>query len=137
MNTDLILEYFLGFLTRKTLQLKSYQLTEEPNSSKIILDLSDDGEDKLVEGSGVGMIDAGFNSLVNHFSKHSSLNTVKLEDVYFQVDHRANKDVSFKSKMEIKLEFSNHCKDKSWFSERLDQWGTLGLVFLFPLSSFT
>ena len=138
MNTDLILEYFLEFLTeRKTLQLKSYQLTEEPNSSKIILDLSDDGEDKLVEGSGVGMIDAGFNSLVNHFSKsYSSLNTVKLEDVYFQVDHRANKDVSFKSKMEIKLEFSNHCKDKSWFSGKTRSMGYTGVSVLVSAIEF-
>ena len=138
MNTDLILEYFLEFLTeRKTLQLKSYQLTEEPDSSKIILDLNDDGEDKSVEGQGVGMIDAGFNSLVNHFSKsYPSLNTVKLEDVYFQVDHRANKDVSFKSKMEIKLEFSNHCKDKSWFSGKTRSMGYTGVSVLVSAIEF-
>ena len=138
MNTDLILEYFLEYLTeRKTLQLKSYHLTEEPDSSKIRLDLDDDGDDRSVEGFGVGMIDAGFNSLVGYFStKYPSLNTVKLEDVYFQVDHRSGRDVSFKSKMEIKLEFSNHCKDKSLFSGKTRSMGYTGVSVLVSAIEF-
>ena len=100
MNTDIILQYFLEYLTeKKTLQLTSYQLIEEPDSSKIVLNIKDTEQDLCIEGTGVGMVDAGFNCLVDHFSNQfPSLKTIKLEDVYFQIDHRAGKDVSGKTK---------------------------------------
>ena len=138
MNTEIILKYFLEYLTeKKSLELKSYHLFEEPDSSKIELNLINDGESITVEGLGVGMIDAGFNSLVGHFSKkYPSLNTVKLEDVYFQVDHRAGKDLSLKSKTEIKLEFSNHCKDRTWFSGKTSSMGYTGVSVLVSAIQF-
>lgn len=138
MNTEIILQYFLEYLTeKKSLELKSYQLFEEPDHSKIELALRDDGKDIVIDGAGVGMIDAGFNSLINHFSKHYlSLNTIKLEDVYFQVDHRSDKDLSLKSKTEIKLEFSNHCRDRTWFSGKTSSMGYTGVSVLVSAIEF-
>ena len=138
MNTDIILQYFLEYLTeKKTLQLTSYQLLEEPDSSKIVLNIKDTEQDLCIEGTGVGMVDAGFNCLVNHFSNQfPSLETIKLEDVYFQIDHRAGKDVSFKSKTEIKLEFSNHCKDRTCFSGKTKSLGYTGVSVLVSAVEF-
>tara|TARA_R110001592_G_scaffold21067_7_gene85370 strand:- start:17018 stop:17575 length:558 start_codon:yes stop_codon:yes gene_type:complete len=138
MNTDIIVQYFEEFLAdRKSLELVSYQLFEEPGTSKIEISVKDGDSISTVTGTGVGMIDAGFNSLVDHYSaEFASLDTVTLEDVYFQIDHKAQRDVSFKSQMEIKLEFSNHCKDRTWFSGRTKSLGYTGVSVLVSAIEF-
>lgn len=138
MNTDIIVQYFEEFLiSRKSLELVSYQLFEEPGASKIEISVNDGESVTTIAGAGVGMIDAGFNSLVNHYSaEYGSLDTITLEDVYFQIDHKAQGDVSFKSQMEIKLEFSNHCKDRTWFSGRTKSLGYTGVSVLVSAIEF-
>jgi|14_taG_2_1085336.scaffolds.fasta_scaffold04586_6 hypothetical protein len=138
MNTDIIVQYFKEFLTnQKSLELVSYQLLEEPGTSKIEISVKDGDSISTITGTGVGMIDAGFNSLVGHYSaEFGSLNTIALEDVYFQIDHKARRDVSFKSKMEMKLEFSNHCKDRTWFSGRTKSLGYTGITVLINAIEF-
>ena len=138
MNTDIIVQYFKEFLTsQKTRELVSYQLFEEPGTSKIEITVKDDDSVSTITGAGVGMIDAGFNSLTEHYSSEfGSLDTITLEDVYFQIDHKSHRDVSFKSKMEIKLEFSNHCKDRSWFSGRTKSLGITGVSVLVSAVEF-
>ena len=138
MNREDILKYFLEFLpNKKDIALASYSLTEEEGASEIQLKLSEDGSTTEITGEGVGMIDAGFNALSKHYSKqYKSLNTIKLEDVYFQVDHRGSKDVSFKSKMDVKLEFSNHCQNRTCFSRRSKSMGFTGVSVLVSAMEF-
>jgi len=132
MNTDIIVQYFKEFLTdKKSLELVSYQLFENPISSEIKMSVKDGNSVLDIVGTGVGMIDAGFNSLIDHYSgEFGSLGTIKLEDVYFQIDHKAERDMSFKAKMEMKIEFSNHCKNRIWFSERTKSLGYTGVSVL-------
>ena len=138
MNTELILRYFSEFLDeRRSLELVSYHLFEERGISKITLKVKDGDSIVDIDGAGFGMVDAGFNALTDHYSDNNlSLKTIKLEDVYFQVDHRAGKDVSFKSKMDVKLEFSNHCKDRTCFSGRTPSMGFTSVSVLVEAIEF-
>ena len=64
MNTDTIVQYFEEFLiSRKSLELVSYHLFEEQGASKIEISVKDGESVTAIAGTGVGIIDAGFNSL--------------------------------------------------------------------------
>ena len=120
MNRDLILEYFVEYLTEvKSIKLISIELNENSEETNVKLKLSVDNEVKELPGKGVGIVDAGFNALSDGFGEQfKSLSTIQLSDLYFQVDHSAGRELSLKSKTKMKLEFRNDSKDKMCFSEK-------------------
>lgn len=120
MNRDLILQYFVEYLKNKvTLTLASVNLIEDPKETNVTLSVEESGLQKNISGVGVGIVDAGFNALLEEYKeKYKSLDTIQLSDVYFQVDHSDKRELSLKSKTMLKLEFRNDSKDRMCFSEK-------------------
>ncbi len=120
MNRDLILQYFVEYLKNKvTLTLASLNLVEDPKETNVTLSVEESGLQKNISGVGVGIVDAGFNALLEEYKeKYKSLDTIQLSDVYFQVDHSDKRELSLKSKTMLKLEFHNDSKDRMCFSEK-------------------
>ena len=132
MNKDLISQYFHEYLTeKKALKLISYQLFEEFGKSSIAVKIYE-GQDIIdFEGSGVGLVDAGFNAFLNHYAdRYKSLSTISLTDLYFKVDHKKSKGPDLKSKTLMKIEFSNDDKNKTCFSEKTTSMGFTGIGVL-------
>ena len=138
MNRDLILKYFVEYLKQKiSLQLNSFQLFEKEGCADISLNISDGDEKITISGTGVGLVDAGFNALLGHYNEsYRSLNTITLSDLYFQVDHKSSAGLSLKSKTKMKLEFRNDMKDKTCFSERTTSMGFTGVSVLIKAFEF-
>lgn len=120
MNTRVIDELFEKYLKNKlSLNLQSYILDEKKSEAIIKICLEVDEEEVLIQGEGVGLVDAGFNAYINYFSeKHPSLSTISLSDVYFQIDTGNREVLDLKSKTLLKLEFENDKKNKTCFSDR-------------------
>ena len=120
MNRDLILQYFVEYLKNKiTLTLVSLNLVEDPKETNVTLSVEESGLHKNISGVGVGIVDAGFNALLEEYKdRYKSLDTIQLSDVYFQVDHSDKRELSLKSKTMLKLEFRNDFKDRMCFSEK-------------------
>lgn len=118
MNRDLILEYFVEYLEHRVrVKMLSLSLFEQENQTEVAIKLMVDDKECDVVGTGVGIVDAGFNALVNGFGQtYKSLNTIELSDLYFQVDHSASRGPSLKSKTTMKIEFRNDMKDRTFFS---------------------
>ena len=120
MNKDLIFEYFVEYLKEKVnLTLASLNLIESPEQTNVTLNISEGHETREISGIGVGLVDAGFNALLDTYrGDYKSLNTIQLSDLYFQVDHADRRQLSLKSKTFLKLEFRNDSKDRMCFSEK-------------------
>ncbi len=120
MNKDLIFQYFIEYLKEKvSLTLVSLNLIESPEQTNVTLSIGEGPDIKEVSGTGVGLVDAGFNALLDTYKNdYRSLNTIQLSDLYFQVDHTDRRQISLKSKTLLKLEFRNDSKDRMCFSER-------------------
>lgn len=120
MNTTVIDELFEKYLKNKlSLNLQSYALDEKKSEAIIKICLEVDKEEVLIQGEGVGLVDAGFNAYIDYFSeKHPSLSTISLSDVYFQIDTGNREVLDLKSKTLLKLEFENDKKNKTCFSDR-------------------
>jgi hypothetical protein len=125
MNRDLIIEYFEQYLVDPLkMRLDSYTLEEQKSDANIQMSLLVNDELITVSGQGVGLVDAGFNAFVSHFSeKHPSLSTISLSDVYFQIDTSAKDALNLKSKTIMKLEFENDRKSKVCFMDRTASMG--------------
>lgn len=139
MNKYLLLEYFEKYLPeKKTIELVSYSSRETKGQSSAVMQLLDNGDlCETQESSGVGLVDAGFKTLINHYGEdYSSLSTISLTDLYFQIDHAAGKDTNLKSKTDIKIEFSNHAKNKSCFSEKTTSMGFTAMSILVKAVEF-
>ena len=139
MNKYLLLEYFDQYLTeRKDIKLVSYSSTETEGESSVCMRLLDNSDAySTKEAKGVGLVDAGFKSLINHYGEvYSSLNTISLTDLYFQIDHSAGRDTNLKSKTDIKIEFSNQAKNKSCFSEKTTSMGFTAISILVKAVEF-
>lgn len=138
MNRDLILQYFVEYLKEKiSLQLNSFQLFEKQESAEISMNILQSGEEVSFNGTGVGLVDAGFNALVGYYGgSYRSLNTITLSDLYFQVDYKSSAELSLKSKTKMKLEFRNDKKDKTCFSERTTSMGFTGISVLVQAFEF-
>ena len=138
MNRDLILQYFVEYLKEITcLKLISFELFEQENSASIKLNLNQGKTEFSCQGTGVGLVDAGFNALLHNYGEtYKSLNTIELSDLYFQVNHKENKNLSLKSKTTMKLEFRNDSKDKTCFSEKTTSMGFTGISVLVKAFEF-
>ena len=138
MNRDLISEYFVEYLTeRVTLALMSLSLVESSEEASLTLTISDTGSISEITGQGVGIVDAGFNALLQFFrKKYASLNNIQLSDVYFQVDHSDRTQLSLKSKTLMKLEFRNDSKSKSCFSGKTTSMSFTGVSVLVQAFEF-
>lgn len=139
MNKYLLSEYFTKYLKeKKKITLISLSLQEQEGSSVISIKLKEDGKEvKTKKAEGVGLVDAGFRSLLDFYSKkYKSLNTIDLTDLYFQVDHGADRDLNFKSKTDIKIEFKNNSKQRSCFSERTTSMGFTAVSVLVKAFEF-
>ena len=138
MNRDLILEYFVEYLTEKvTLTLMSLNLVESLEETKLTLTIKDSVTTNEITGRGVGIVDAGFNALLQSFrEKYTSLNTIQLSDVYFQVDHSDRTQLSLKSKTFMKLEFRNDSKSRTCFSETMTSMSFTGVSVLVKAFEF-
>lgn len=138
MNRELILQYFLEYLrTPFSLHLNSFQLFEKEGVAEITLNILENNEDLSISGNGVGLVDAGFNALMEHYgTTYTSLSTIQLSDLYFQVDHKSSAGLSLKSKTLMKLEFRNDSKDKTFFSERTTSIGFTGVSVLVKAFEF-
>ena len=94
-------------------------MDEKKSEAIIKICLEVDKEEVLIQGEGVGLVDAGFNAYIDYFSeKHPSLSTISLSDVYFQIDTGNREVLDLKSKTLLKLEFENDKKNKTCFSDR-------------------
>ncbi len=138
MNRDLILKYFVEYLKERVeLKLLSLNLYEERNQTDITLKMQYNSEEREFSGNGVGLVDAGFNALVNHFGEtYKSLDTIGLSDLYFQVDHSAGRELSLKSKTMMKIEFRNDMKDRTCFSENTTSMSFTGVSVLVKAFQF-
>ena len=132
MNRDLILKYFVEYLSeRVNLTLRSLNLIENSKETNITLSVDCGDANISIKGVGVGIVDAGFNALLNAFKEqYASLNTIQLSDVYFQVDHSDKRELSLKSKTFMKLEFRNNLKDRTCFSEKTTSMSFTGVSVL-------
>lgn len=138
MNRDLILKYFVEYLKEKVeLELLSLNLCEERDQANITLKLQHNSDHHEFSGSGVGVVDAGFNALTTHYGESfKSLNTIALSDLYFQVDHSSNRELSLKSKTMMKIEFRNDTKDRTFFSENTTSMSFTGVSVLVKAFQF-
>ena len=111
MNKHLLSEYFTKYLKeKKKITLISLSLQEQEGSSVISIKLKeDDKEVKTKKAEGVGLVDAGFRSLL---------------------------DLNFKSKTDIKIEFKNNSKQRSCFSERTTSMGFTAVSVLVKAFEF-
>ncbi len=125
MNKDLLCEYFEKYLIDKfVLQLISYELKEVKGSSDISIKLLESSDCITIDGSGVGLADSAFDALLGKYSsRYTSLTTIDLSDLYFQIDHGADRSMNFRSKTDIKVEFLNAANRKTCFSERTTSIG--------------
>ena len=119
MNTSLIDEYTAEYLKNPvSIVLNSFSSKEEESYASIDINVIVSGESVKISGEGVGLVDAGFNSLVNHFSsEYPSLKTIQLSDLYFQINTKGEQSVNLKSKTLMRLEFSNFRKNKTFFED--------------------
>ena len=138
MNRDLILKYFVEYLKERVeLKLLSLNLCEDRDQANITLKIQHNSKQHEFSGKGVGVVDAGFNALISHFGKSfRSLDTIALSDLYFQVDHSANREMSLKSKTTMKIEFRNDMKDKTLFSENTNSISFTGVSVLVKAFQF-
>ena len=138
MNRDLILKYFVEYLREKVeLELISLNLYEEKNQANITLKVQHNSDQHEFTGSGVGIVDAGFNALTAHYGESfKSLNTISLSDLYFQVDHSSSRELSLKSKTMMKIEFRNDTKNKTFFSENTTSMSFTGISVLVKAFQF-
>lgn len=138
MNKDLILQYFVEYLSQQiSLKLMSFQLFEKDGHADITMNLDQGGTEVSFSGSGVGLVDSGFNALMAKYSsEYPSLKTIGLSDLYFQVDHKASAGLSVKSKTKMKLEFRNDSKNRTFFSERTTSMGFTGISVLVKAFEF-
>ena len=138
MNRDLILKYFVEYLKdRVELKLLSLNLCEDRDHANITLKLQHNSEECEFSGQGVGVVDAGFNALVqNYGDSYKSLNTIALSDLYFHVDHSAGRELSLKSKTMMKIEFRNDMSDKTYFSENTTSISFTGVSVLVKAFQF-
>ena len=138
MNRDLILKYFVEYLKERVqLKLLSLNLYEESNQTDITLKIKHNSDTQEFSGTGVGIVDAGFNALVEHYGgSYKSLSTIALSDLYFQVDHTAGRELSLKSKTMMKIEFRNDMKDKTCFSENTTSMSFTGVSVLVKAFQF-
>tara|TARA_B100000035_G_C20898570_1_gene508320 strand:+ start:171 stop:728 length:558 start_codon:yes stop_codon:yes gene_type:complete len=138
MNRDLILQYFVEYLKEKVaLTLVSLNLMESLEEATLKLVVNDGSENCNIEGRGVGIVDAGFNALLEHYGKeYKSLRTIELSDLYFQVDHSDRRDISLKSKTLMKLEFRNDSEDRTCFSEKTNSMSFTGVSVLVKAFEF-
>ncbi len=138
MNRDLILKYFVEYLKERVeLKLLSLNLYEERDQTDITLRVEHNSDQQEFTGTGVGIVDAGFNALIKHYGdKYRSLNTIALSDLYFQVDHSAGRELSLKSKTMMKIEFRNDMKDKTFFSENTTSMSFTGVSVLVKAFQF-
>ena len=138
MNTNLIDEYVTEYLQSPTrIVLNCFSSKEEESYASVCISMMVNGENVEVSGDGVGLVDAGFNTLVNHFSKHyPSLATIELSDLYFQIDTKGEQSVNLKSKTLMKLEFSNFRKNKTFFENRTTSIGFTAISVLIKAIEF-
>lgn len=124
MNTELIQEYIEEYLQEPfKMRLSSYTVTEQESLASVELGLVINGANHTAVGTGIGLVDAGFNSLMGHLSeKYTSLLTIRLTDIYFQIDLKRDV-VDLKSKTLIKIEFENDRKKKVFFKDRTTSLG--------------
>ena len=121
MNKKNIQQYMLKYLKRKIdFKIISYSLFEGPEGASIVLNIEECGEEKTLEGTGVGLVDATFNAfLAGYLNQYKSLATISLSDAYFVIDYaKRNSDSNVKSRMKINLEFENHSRAKTSFEEK-------------------
>ena len=135
MNTRVIDELFEKYLKNKlSLNLQSYILDEKKSEAIIKICLEVDEEEVLIQGEGVGLVDAGFNAYINYFSeKHPSLSTISLSDVYFQIDTGNREVLDLKSKTLLKLEFENDKKIKNINSPIMVMHGEIDQIVPFSM----
>jgi hypothetical protein len=119
MNRDLILKYFEEYLEHRVqIKMLSLSLFEQEFQTDVTIKLMVGDEECDAVGTGVGIVDAGFNALINVFGEtYRSLGTITLSDLYFHVDHSAGRGTSLKSKTTMKIEFRNDMRDRTFFSD--------------------
>ena len=138
MNTDLIDEYVAEYLKNPvSIVLNSFSLKEEESYAFIDISVMVSASSMKVSGEGVGLVDAGFNALINHFSRdYPSLATIQLSDLYFQISTKSEQSVNLKSKTLMRLEFSNFRKNKTFFEDRTTSIGFTAISVLVKAIEF-
>ena len=132
MNTELIYGYFDKYLDKPIkITPLSYKLEERELNSQIEIKLLINDQEECISGSGVGLVDAGFDAFIGHFSdQHPSLSTISLTDVYFQIDAGKKDALNLRSKTLMKLEFENDRKFKTVFEDKTTSMGLTAVSVL-------
>ena len=123
MNHEEIQGYISEYLKEEktTLSIKNYKLEESESGASVGIDLLVNGDLVQLTGSGVGLVDAAYDSLICYFQEeYTSLSTIELTDAYFNTDIRNTDNIgqNRKSRMAIVLEFKNASKNSSSFRSK-------------------
>lgn len=137
MNTELIQEYIEEYLQEPfRMTLSHYSAIEKESFASVELAIAINGEPETITGTGVGLVDAGFMSLVSHLSEEfTSLTTIRLADIYFRIDSKRG-GMDLKSKTLIKIEFENNRKGKVFFEDRTTSLGFTAMRVLVKAVEF-
>lgn len=138
MNKDLAWKFIREYVSDPvSIILNSYSSCEDFNQTSINIKLTVNEKPVEIEGIGVGLVDAGFNAFVGFFAReYASLSTIRLSDVFFQIDTNHGRSLTLKSKTVMKLEFENASKNKTLFESKTSSIGLTAINVLSKAMQF-
>ena len=138
MNKELASKFIREYVPNPvSIILNSYSSCEDFNQTSVNIKLTVNDKPVEIEGVGVGLVDAGFNAFVGFFTReYTSLSTIRLSDVFFQIDTNHGRSLTLKSKTIMKLECENDNKNKMLFESKTSSIGLTAVNVLSKAMQF-